>query len=32
VQRALRPVLVRNFTAAGIQLATELPQYPGGGK
>lgn len=32
VQRALRPVLVRRFAEAGIQLATELPQYPGSGK
>ncbi|PRI11963.1 mechanosensitive ion channel family protein [Leucobacter massiliensis] len=32
VQRALRPVLVRNFAEAGIQLATELPHFPGGNK
>ncbi|MFT4232252.1 MAG: mechanosensitive ion channel, partial [Leucobacter sp.] len=30
VQRALRPILVRNFAKAGIQLATELPRFPGG--
>lgn len=29
VQRALRPILVRNFDAAGIQLAAELPGFPG---
>ena len=29
VQRALRPAIVREFKAAGIQLATELPTYPG---
>ncbi|QBE50126.1 mechanosensitive ion channel family protein [Leucobacter triazinivorans] len=32
VQRAMRPVLVRRFAEAGIQLATELPQFPGGKK
>lgn len=32
VQRAMRPVLVRRFAEAGIQLATELPQFPGGAK
>lgn len=30
VQRALRAALIRRFQEAGIQLATELPKYPGG--
>lgn len=30
VQRALRSKLVKRFEEAGIQLATELPKYPGG--
>lgn len=30
VQRALRAELIRRFNEEGIQLATELPQYPGG--
>ena len=30
VQRALRPALVREFEKAGIKLAAELPNFPGG--
>lgn len=30
VQRALRPIIVREFKQAGISLATELPSFPGG--
>lgn len=32
VQRSLRPALLRAFKQAGINLATELPQFPGGKK
>lgn len=32
VQRALRPIIVREFKHAGISLATELPSFPGGRK
>jgi len=32
VQRALRGALIRHFKAAGIELATELPSFPGAQK